>query len=84
MKILVIHEIDLEDLERCVIGVATSVSAANKIIEQYYGEFKEVSFTDIRNDNLEYSKVIELPSLFKVGDTYQCKLVLEWFELNKV
>lgn len=82
MRVLVIHEIDLDDQEQIVIGVADSVEAANKIIDQYYGKYKEISFLDIRDSNLECSKIIEIPS-FSDG-SYQCKVILVWFEINKI
>ncbi len=54
-RVLVIHEKDLNDKEQIVIGVADSVKNAEKMINEYYGEYKEISYQDIRNYNLEYS-----------------------------
>ena len=79
---LVIHELDLDDDENSVIGIADSVENAEKIINEYYGEYKQISYTDIRDSNLEYSKILEVKGAF--NDTYEVEVWLEWFELNKV
>ena len=83
MNLIVIHEKDYEDGERSVIGVADSVSNAEKIIDEYYGKdsYKEVSFNDIRDYNLEYSKVIDVTHSGNYG-TCRFTLTLEWFKLN--
>lgn len=78
--LLVIHEKDLDDKEKIVVGVADSVENAEKIINEYYGELKELSFNDIRDSNLEYSKVLEVKRAF--GEPYKVEICLEWFELN--
>lgn len=81
MNILVIHELDYSDNETSVIGVADSVEKANKLIEEFYGEFEEISFTYYGIDNIECDKVIDV---FDVDyeRTYTYKLSLEWFTLN--
>ena len=84
MEILVIHEKDLTDYKEIVIGVADSVENAEKLIEEYYGkdEIKEISYRDIRDSNIQYIKVIEVPGI--LGDKpYRVQITLEWFELNK-
>ena len=78
--LLVIHEKDLDDKEQIVIGVADSVENAEKIINEYYGEHKEISYKDIRDSNLEYSKVLEVKGAFE--EPYRVKIWLEWFQLN--
>ncbi len=80
--IIVIHERDLNDREDSVIGVADSVKNAELVIEKYYGigQFKEISFRDIRDSSLEYSKVIEVNDNDRF--TYRLELTLEWFEIN--
>ena len=81
MKVLlVIHEKDLNDKEQIVIGVADSVENAEKIINEYYGEYKEISYNDIRDSNLEYSKVLEVKGAFE--EPYRVEIWLEWFQLN--
>lgn len=78
--ILVIHEKDLDDKEQIVVGVADSVKNAEKMINEYYGEHKEISYTDIRDSNLEYTKVLEVKGVFE--DPYRVEILLEWFQLN--
>jgi hypothetical protein len=81
MNLLVIHEKHHDDKQEIVIGVADSIKNAEGIIERYYGKgkYKEISFNDIRDSNLEYSKVIELI----YDDPYRVTLTLEWFSLNE-
>jgi hypothetical protein len=85
MNLLVIHELDLDDNEKCVIGVADSIKNAESIIEKFYGKgkYKEISFNDIRDSNLEYSKVIEVNDSIIPNFNYKVKLTLEWFSLNE-
>jgi hypothetical protein len=83
MNILVIHELDYSDDKTSVIGVADSVEKANKLIDEYYGEFKQISYTDIRDSNLEYDKVIDVFDV-EYERTYTYKLSLEWFTLNEL
>ena len=78
--LLVIHEKDLDDKEQIVVGVANSVENAEKIINEYYGEHKEISHNDIRESNLEYSKVLEVKGCFE--EPYKVEIWLELFELN--
>ena len=84
MNLIVIHERDHEFNEDSVIGLADSVENAEKIIDEYYGKdnYKEISFRDIRDSNLEYSKVIEVFN--EVEDNTQYTLTLEWFTVNQV
>jgi len=81
MMVIVIHELDYSDKERDVIGVAESPEKAEEIIKEYYRDFEEISFTDIREGNLEYSKVIEVEDHRK--EKYKVEITLEWFQLNK-
>lgn len=81
-NVIVIHEKDLEDSDKIVIGVADSVENAEAVIEDYYGDFKEISYTDIRDSNLEYSKVLEVEGLD--GGHILVEVWLEWFILNSI
>jgi len=83
MNILVIHELDYSDNETSVIGVADSVEKANKLIQEYYGEAEQISYTYYGIDNIEYDSVI---SVFDVDyeRTYTYKLCLEWHTLNEL
>jgi hypothetical protein len=82
MEVIVIHEKD-HDNEEIVIGVADSVKNAERIIEKYYGKenYTEVAFNSIRENNLEYSKVIEIN--MNESSPTKTTLTLEWFSLNK-
>ena len=80
MKLIVIHEKDLDDKEQIVVGVAGSIGNAELLIKEYYGEYKEISYNDIRDSNLEYSKVLEVNDAF--NEPYKVEICLEWFELN--
>lgn len=82
MEVLVIHEIDLDDNEKTVVGVAESVQQAEAITKDYYGEFKPVSYQDIRDSSIEYIKVLEVKD--HTGKPYQVEICLEWFTLNQV
>lgn len=78
--LLVIHERDLDTKKQMVVGLADSVENAEKIINEYYGEYKEISYNDIRDSNLEYLKVLEVKDAFE--GTYKVEIWLEWFDLN--
>ncbi len=79
-QVLVIHEIDYTNQKQSVIGVADSTENAEKIIKEYYGDFKEISYTDIRDSNLQYSKVLEV--MDHLNEPYRVQITLEWFEVN--
>jgi hypothetical protein len=82
-KVIVIHELDHDDDESSVVGVADSLDNAESIIDDFYGKgnYKEISFRDIRESNLQYSKVIEVT--YPVGGITRYTLTLEWFVINE-
>lgn len=80
--VLVIHEKDHQDNEQMVIGVADNTDNAQKIINEYYGKHTELSFTDIRDCNLEWQKEIEV--LDHMNKPYKVTVWLEWFQINQV
>lgn len=82
MNVIVINEKDHEDNEEIVIGVADSLESAELMIEHHYGKdnYTEVSFNDIRDSNLEYSKVIEIK--WAKREPTRATITLEWFKLN--
>lgn len=84
MNVIVIHEKDHEDKEESVIGVADSIENAEKIIEEYYGkgQYKEISFNDIRDSMLEYSKILEI--MWHKSPPTRVTITLEWFSLNEI
>jgi len=64
-NLIVIHELDKEDNDRCVIGVASSRDKALEIINEYYGkEHIMTNFKDIREDNVDFSCKIEVAGSF--------------------
>lgn len=80
MDLIVIHEQDLQDKEQDVIGVCSSVENAELLINEYYGEFVEISKQDIRDSALEYSKILEVKGINE--EPYRVKITLQWFSLN--
>jgi|TARA_B110000908_G_C9843893_1_gene266845 hypothetical protein len=83
MNLIVIHERSHDDNEKSVIGVADSVENAESIIDEWYGinDYRVISFQDIRDSGLEYSKVIEIE--YEHFETSLVTLTLEWFTLNR-
>lgn len=81
--LLVIHEKDLSDNKQTVIGVADSVENAEKIINEYYGDFKELNCCvyDTPDSGIEYAKELEVKGAFV--QPYRAKIWLEWFILNR-
>lgn len=79
-NLLVLYEIDLEDGEETVIGVADSVENSKKIIKEHYVDYKEIEHNDTRDSSLEYTKVLELKD--NNQNLYKVKVCTEWFELN--
>jgi hypothetical protein len=82
MEVIIIQEEDLQDFETSILGVATSVENADKIISDYYGEFKELSKEDIRDSGIEYSKILEVIGCN--GIPFKVKILLQWFTLNEI
>jgi hypothetical protein len=82
MNIIVIHEKDFSDDEQIVIGVCDSVKKAEVLIKEYYGKFEELTYRDVRDSKIEYSKTLQV--IDHKGDTYVVYITLEWFKLNEV
>lgn len=83
MIVYVIHEIDLEDKEHLVSGVASSLEDANRLLNEYYGKFEVISHEDVRDSNIEWVKKIKV-HYSSFGASYEYKVWLERFELDKV
>lgn len=79
--VYVIHEIDLDDNERIVVGVADSLVNVDKVVDEYYGKYKVVHYEDIRDSNLEWVKKIETDGIME-GEIYRYKIWVESFCLN--
>lgn len=81
--VYVIHELDLEDKETDVIGVASSLEKVDELVSEYYGDdFVEISFQDIRDSTLEWSKVLEIKSYD--DSLYYVKITVQWFEVDSL
>jgi len=63
--VIVIHEIDLSDNDRNVIGVASNRENALLIVKNYYGEDSiQSNLRDIRDSNIDFDLYIEVPGDF--------------------
>jgi len=81
-QVLVIHERDAETEETFVLGVASNSNKANDILKEYYGDFKELSFHDIRDSNLEWSKILDV--FDHKGNPHKVFVWTEWFDIDKI
>lgn len=81
MEIYIITQIDSDDSEQTIIGVADSVEKANEMINEYYGDFKEITYDDVRDSGIEYAKTIEV---INADDPYKVGIILETFNLNEI
>lgn len=81
--VYVIHELDLESRETDVIGVCSSLDSVNKLIDEYYGDsLKQISYTDIRDSTLEWSKVFEVESFDR--SVYKVQITVQWFMIDEL
>ena len=77
--VMVIHEEDLSDGDRSVVGVATTRDKALEMVREYYGEEAVMSdFKDIRDSSLDFSCKMEVPGKF--GGNYS--IWAEDFNIN--
>ncbi len=80
--VVIVKEIDLSDMDKRIIAVATSIDKAEELINEYYGNHKVLSHRDIREGNLEYEKVLEVKYVKDIY--YQVKVILEWFNIDEL
>ena len=83
--VLVIHEKDLTNGDRSVVGVATTRKEALRMIEEYYGIGTDVDavmteFEDIRENNLDFSCLITVSGF--LGGVY--RVWAEDFNINSI
>lgn len=79
--VIVLREKDLEDGEIDIIGVASTVENAEKLIPAYYGDdYKELSHRDIR-ENIEWEKRLEVTGLGT--ERYEVMLWADWFRIDE-
>ena len=79
-KFFVLTERDPEDGQILIIGVADSLENADKIMSEYYKEFKITRFKDVRDSGIEWYKDIQLTDIY--GCTYEYTCTLQSFTLN--
>lgn len=83
--VMVIHEKDLSDGDRSVVGVATTRKEALRMIEEYYGIDTDVDaimseFEDIREDNIDFSCLVTVSGF--LGGVY--RVWAEDFNINSI
>lgn len=85
MEVLLIEEIDLDDNERGVVGVADGPESAELLIEEYYGpgRYEETERWDTRHLKGEFSLTLKIfkDNIFK---EYSVRVFTTWFILNKI
>ena len=59
MELYVIESTDGEDHETFVIGVASDMKNARRMIEEYYGKHKVIEERDIRDSGIELTMRVE-------------------------
>lgn len=81
MILYVIHELDQDDTEKSVIGVADSVDESEKMIEKYYGPHKVLSKEVIEKDGIEYTKMLKVKGPER---SYIVDITIQSFVLNEI
>ena len=78
--VYVLHERDLQNNSIDILGVATSLEDADRMMQGYYGFFKLVEFRDVRDSGIEWVKRITLEGAFG----YEYEVTLMDFSLNSI
>ena len=79
-EVFVLSEYDPADGQTIVIGVVDSWENADKLMSDYYNDFKVVKYQDIRDSGIEWKKNIELSDI--AGNTYYYNCTLQSFRVN--
>lgn len=66
MELVLIREHDLRDNAHDIIGIADSVENAERMINDYYLDFEEISYTDVRDSSIEYEKILLVKSVLLI------------------
>ena len=61
-----------------VIGVAETIEIAKEMIKQYYGEYKIISFRDVRDSGIEFDMCIQ------PKDEFEYNVTVMDFNLNQI
>jgi len=80
--VYVIHEYDYEYKDNSVLGVCSSLKEVDRLVDEYYRSFETLSFTDIRDSNLVWSKVIEIA--YPGGEFCKYKITIEYFIIDEL
>jgi hypothetical protein len=80
-EVLVIHEKDSEDCEQIIIGVADSGESAEKMIREYYGDYKLLKHHSIHEASVEYLKWLEVKN--HLNEPHIVRVHLKWFTVNE-
>lgn len=81
--VYVIVEHDHKDNEHCNIGITDDLDLIPCMINEYYGgKFNEISFHDIRESGIEYTKILEV--LDHKNNPYRVTIIAETFILNEL
>lgn len=67
-RVIVIHEMNKDDNDTTVIGVASSREKALEIIKEYYGEQVMTDFRDVRENNIDFACRVTVEG--KLGGKY--------------
>lgn len=83
MRLIVIEEIDLEDNEKLVIGVADSMENADKMVDEYYGKnIKLISEHEFNDEFYRLIKTLEVEGAFK--KPYRVQVLFTNYYLNQI
>lgn len=66
MELVLIREHDLHDNTHDIIGIADSIENAERMIIDYYLDFEEISYTDVRDSSIEYEKILLVKSVLLI------------------
>ena len=69
---------DLVDYGIDIIGVASSVTEADKMIKEYFGEYQQLDFNDVRDSGIENTRTI------KDSDGDKHRVTVMWYLIDKL
>lgn len=69
---------DLVDYGIDIIGVASSPKEADNLIKEYFGEYQQLDFNDVRDSGIENTRII------KDSDGYKHRITVMWYLIDKL
>lgn len=72
---------DHEELGYMDIFMTDSLDKIPRLLKQYYGDFEELSFRDIRDSGLEYQKELKITG---DGENYKVSILVKDYQLNQI